>query len=160
MKTIYRTVALAFAVGLVLAACSTGSGYGKSADAGTKPPPTTTAATETVKTATSPLGTILVNGEGRTLYALTNDANGTSTCEAECAATWPPVVVTGSPKPAAGLDPAAFSTVTRSDGSSQLKAGKWPVYLFSGDSQPGDVNGQGSGGVWFVVAPDGSLIKN
>ena len=41
----------------------------------------------------------------------------------------------------------------------QLKAGQWPLYTFSGDTAPGQTNGQGTGGSWFVVAPDGSLIK-
>ena len=40
----------------------------------------------------------------------------------------------------------------------QLKAGKWPLYLFAGDAGPGETNGQGSGDVWFASAPDGSLI--
>jgi len=33
-----------------------------------------------------------------------------------------------------------------------------PLYLFSGDQQPGDTNGQGVGGVWFAVTPDGGLV--
>jgi hypothetical protein len=33
-----------------------------------------------------------------------------------------------------------------------------PLYHFSGDQQPGDSNGQGVGGVWFAVTPDGSLV--
>ena len=49
--------------------------------------------------------------------------------------------------------------VARSDHTAQLKVGKWPVYLYAGDGAPGDVNGQGSGGTWFVLAPNGSLIK-
>ena len=53
-----------------------------------------------------------------------------------------------------------FTLVDAVDGGTQLKAGKWPLYSFSGDAAPGDVNGQGSGGVWFVVAADGSLIKD
>ena len=48
----------------------------------------------------------------------------------------------------------------RPDGTHQLKAGKWPLYRFAGDSEPGDTNGQGSGGVWFVVDGLGGLIKN
>ena len=40
-----------------------------------------------------------------------------------------------------------------------MKAGTWPLYRFAGDAAPGDVNGQGSGEVWFVAAPDGSLIQ-
>jgi len=39
------------------------------------------------------------------------------------------------------------------------KAGDWPLYRFAGDHAPGDVNGQGSGGVWFAMAPDGTLIE-
>ena len=53
-----------------------------------------------------------------------------------------------------------FTVVPRLDGTNQLKAGKWPLYRFAGDAAPGDANGQGSGGVWFVVDPHGGLIKN
>jgi Secreted repeat of unknown function len=33
-----------------------------------------------------------------------------------------------------------------------------PLYHFSGDQQPGDTNGQGVGGLWFAVTPDGGLV--
>jgi predicted lipoprotein with Yx(FWY)xxD motif len=52
-----------------------------------------------------------------------------------------------------------FTVVTRADGTHQLQAGKWPLYTFAGDAAPGDVNGQGSAGVWFAVNPAGGLIK-
>ena len=35
-----------------------------------------------------------------------------------------------------------------------LKAGKWPLYR-SGDAAAGETNGQGTGGVWFVVGEAG-----
>ena len=35
----------------------------------------------------------------------------------------------------------------------------WPLYFFSGDSAPGDTNGQGVGDVWYVVGPDGAAIE-
>ena len=108
--------------------------------------------------AQTPLGAIVVDGEGRTLYAFTKDANGSPTCVEGCATAWPPIVLEGLPV-AAGVDAQLVTTVERPDGGSQLKVGKWPVYHFAGDEQPGDVNGQGSGGVWFVIAPDGKLIK-
>ena len=41
----------------------------------------------------------------------------------------------------------------------QLVAGKWPLYTYGGDAAPGDVTGQGSGGVWFAVGVDGKLIS-
>jgi predicted lipoprotein with Yx(FWY)xxD motif len=108
----------------------------------------------------SPLGEILVDGEGNTLYAFTNDEAGGPTCTGDCAATWPAHVVEGEPVIGPNLDPAVFSLVDGAEGGKQLKAGKWPLYRFSGDAKPGDVNGQGSGGVWFVVAADGTLIKD
>ena len=37
-------------------------------------------------------------------------------------------------------------------------AGKFPLYYFSGDAKPGDVNGQGSGGVWFAVTPNATTV--
>jgi predicted lipoprotein with Yx(FWY)xxD motif len=109
--------------------------------------------------ADSPLGQIVVDGDGNTLYGFTNDADGTPTCTGDCAGTWPAHLVDGEPVLGEGLDPAVFTLVDGADGGQQLKAGKWPLYRFSGDSAPGDVNGQGSGDVWFVVAADGSLLK-
>ena len=35
----------------------------------------------------------------------------------------------------------------------------WPLYYYVGDVGPGDVDGQGVDGVWFVVGADGKLIK-
>jgi predicted lipoprotein with Yx(FWY)xxD motif len=118
------------------------------------------AAAVSAQLADSPLGQILVDGDGNTLYGFTNDVDGVPTCAGDCAATWPAHVVEGEPVLGEGLDPATFTLVDGVDGGQQLKAGKWPLYRFSGDSGPGDVNGQGSGGVWFVVAADGSLIKD
>jgi predicted lipoprotein with Yx(FWY)xxD motif len=34
-----------------------------------------------------------------------------------------------------------------------------PLYHFAGDSAKGDVNGQGIATKWYVVGPDGKLIK-
>jgi predicted lipoprotein with Yx(FWY)xxD motif len=112
----------------------------------------------TVATAQTDLGTILVDGNGMTLYAFTPDSDGKPTCSGECAASWPPALVTGKPK-YGDLDASVFSLVDNPAGGKQLKAGDWPLYTFAHDSAPGDVNGQGVSGVWFVVAPDGTLIQ-
>ena len=109
-----------------------------------------------ISTADTELGTILVNADGLTLYGFTDDTAGVSTCYDACADTWPPVL--GAVEPGAGLDAALFTTAERDDGETQVVAGDWPLYTFAGDAAPGDVNGQGSGDVWFVVAPDGTLI--
>jgi predicted lipoprotein with Yx(FWY)xxD motif len=125
------------------------------------PAPATTAAPApafALKLADSPLGKIMVDADGHTLYAFTMDANGTPTCADACAKAWPAAKVTGTP----ASDPAITAAITTIDapgGGTMLKAGKWPLYRFAGDAAAGDTNGQGSGGVWFVVGADGKLIK-
>ncbi len=52
-----------------------------------------------------------------------------------------------------------LGTLVRSDGSVQVTYGGWPLYFFAGDEAPGDINGQGVNDVWFVVAPDGTMIE-
>jgi predicted lipoprotein with Yx(FWY)xxD motif len=146
---------------IALTACAGGS-YGGSKSSNTTSAPTAAAASTNdsaanVHTVSTKLGNILVDGNGMTVYGFANDSMGTSTCDGGCASVWPPVTVKGSALPA-GLDAHLFSVITRSDGSHQLRAGKWPLYLFDGDTARGDVNGQGSEN-FFVVNPDGSLHK-
>jgi len=116
------------------------------------------AAEPPVTVATTSLGDVMVDANGMTLYAFTKDTDGTSTCNDKCAEAWPPVTVASADLPA-GLDANVFSVIDRADGSHQLKAGKWPLYRFTGDSAPGDVNGQGSGGSWFVLDAHAKLVK-
>jgi predicted lipoprotein with Yx(FWY)xxD motif len=163
--------ALLVVAGIALTACGSG---GSSADS--SPPssaPSTTAAANdggtnagsafgdnvVVKSGTSNLGPLLVGNDGKSLYAFTNDTNATSTCFGTCATAWPPLIVPEDWQPGPGLDSAVFSSIIRTDGQRQLVAGKYPLYHFSGDAAPGDVNGQGSAGVWFAVAPNASLIQ-
>ncbi len=119
----------------------------------------TEAASNLVDVGETTVGDVLVDEAGLTLYGFLNDTDGEPTCDDACADAWPPLVVDGPDLPD-GIDPETFSVVERSDGSFQLKAGEWPLYRFAGDSAPGDVNGQGSGDVWFAAASDGSLIKD
>jgi predicted lipoprotein with Yx(FWY)xxD motif len=115
------------------------------------------AAATTVTTGNTALGKVLVDSKGMTLYGLTTDSKGTSTCADACASVWPPLTIEGTSLPA-GLDAKLFSIVSRRDGTQQLEAGKWPLYRFAGDSAPGDTNGQGSE-IFFVVTPNGTLHK-
>ncbi len=133
-------------------------GYGYSEPLPATAPPVPAAATP-VQVTDSPLGQILADAGGLTVYGFTQDTDGNPTCNEACADAWPPVVVDGDALPD-GLDPNVFSLVERDDGSQQLKAGTWPLYRFAGDAGPGETNGQGSGDVWFVVAPDGTLVQN
>ncbi|HSK95040.1 MAG TPA: hypothetical protein VK891_00350 [Euzebyales bacterium] len=148
----YRPFLLLLIILSVLATACGGSATAEPSAAADQPP----ASTGAITTADSELGTILVNADGLTLYGFTDDTEGVSTCYDACAETWPPVP--GDAAPDASLDAALFTTAARDDGGDQVVAGEWPLYTFAGDAAPGDVNGQGSGDVWFVVAPDGTLI--
>jgi predicted lipoprotein with Yx(FWY)xxD motif len=119
--------------------------------------PATEPAAEGVSTAETDLGSILVDAEGFTLYIFTNDTEGVSTCYDDCAANWP--AVPGDTAIGADLDASLFATAARDDGTEQMTVNGMPLYRFTPDEAPGDVNGQGVGGVWFVVGADGNMIE-
>ena len=120
---------------------------------------TTEAAPEgasTVATADTDLGTILVDGEGRTLYLFMPDAQGASMCLDSCATTWPPLA--GPATAGDGADQALLSTATRPDGAAQVTYNGWPLYHFASDAAAGDTNGQGVGNIWYVIDAGGNAI--
>jgi predicted lipoprotein with Yx(FWY)xxD motif len=159
MRTHHMVAAAVVALGAVtLAAC--GGGASSNGAAHNQAVPVTAAMSTAVKSGDTPLGTVLVSSSGRTLYALTTDTKDMSSCTGACAQVWPPLLVGNGWNAAPGLDRSLFSTIQRSDGSRQLVAGQWPLYTFSGDTKPGDVNGEGSGGVWFAAGTTGKLVKS
>ncbi|WP_433623423.1 hypothetical protein [Nocardia sp. CA-120079] len=104
------------------------------------------------------VGQYVSDGTGRSLYRFDKDtANpSVSNCAGQCAVTWPPLTVTRDQVLyAAGVDPQLVGFIERADGSCQITIGGWPVYYFSKDTKPGDLLGQGVGGTWFAVAPNG-----
>ena len=104
-------------------------------------------------TATTDFGEALVDAGGMSLYGFLNDTGGISACYDACAETWPPVLVDGSDLPA-GLDAAVFSVSERTDGTHQLVAGDWPLYLYAPDTAPGDTaggNGDGNHSVFRCI---------
>jgi len=148
-----RLTAAILGLAIVLGACGSGTETATPDSASTP-----AAGTAQVSTASSELGTILVDGSGLTLYGFTDDVGGVSTCYDDCAAAWPPL--TGDLALSAGLDASLFETVARDDGTAQVVAGGFPLYRFVGDGAPGDITGQGSGGVWFAVTNDGALVRD
>ena len=142
------------AVGLVSGACSAGV----SSSPGAPAVPGASAGSITVSTAaTSGLGPFLTGAGGRTLYILTSDSPGATTCAGACASAWPPFTVrTGAPA-AAGLGVAGtLGTITRPDGSTQVTHDGMPLYYYSGDTQAGQTNGQGVQGLWYVALAAGN----
>lgn len=112
----------------------------------------------TLAVASSDLGDILVDDEGRTLYFFDNDTGSTSTCYDDCASNWP--AVTEEYEAGEGVDAGLLGTSERDDGTAQLTYNDRPLYYFAGDGGPGETNGQGVGDVWWVVAPDGTAITD
>lgn len=99
------------------------------------------------------LGSILTDPKGMTLYMFTKDTTpGKSTCYDKCAQAWPPLTASeplGLPDHVEGK----LTTITRTDGTTQVAYNDIPLYYFAKDTKPGDTKGQGVGGVWFVVHP-------
>jgi predicted lipoprotein with Yx(FWY)xxD motif len=112
--------------------------------------------------ATTPLGPVLVDSHGLTVYLLTADGPGHSTCNSQCLQFWPLVPApAGNGTPAAKGVATALSVTKATDGASMLAAGGWPLYTFAKDKAPGDVNGQGKqsfGGTWHAVSPSGQAV--
>jgi predicted lipoprotein with Yx(FWY)xxD motif len=115
----------------------------------------------TLDVATSGLGQILVDSQGRTLYLFAKDTGTQSECTGACATSWPPLMATGKPTVGNGADASLVGSSTRSDGGQQVTYAGHPVYLFSGDQSPGDTNGEGVvayGASWYVMSPAGDQI--
>lgn len=112
--------------------------------------------------ATTSLGPVLVDSSGLTVYLLTADTPGHSSCSAQCLQYWPLVPAPiGSGAPSARGVSAALSVAKATSGASMLTAGGWPLYTFAKDKVPGDVTGQGVktfGGTWYAVSPSGAAV--
>ncbi|MCS0605775.1 SCO0930 family lipoprotein [Streptomyces sp. LP11] len=133
-----------------------GNGYGADGNQSSGSP-TQAAPAGKLSVATNPdLGSVLTDGSGLTLYRFDKDTAKPpkSNCDGDCATTWPPVPADDA-SAGAGIDKALLGEVTRTDGSKQLTVGGWPAYRYAKDVNSGDVNGQGVGGKWFALAPDG-----
>lgn len=113
------------------------------------------------------LGTVLVDGEGYTLYLfLPDDHSSHSQCSGICAAEWPPLLLpkgTSAPVAGPGARRGLLGTTVRADGGVQVTYAGWPLYLWPDDVSPGQATGQGLnnvGGLWYVVSPAGSPIRS
>ncbi|GGZ83670.1 SCO0930 family lipoprotein [Streptomyces echinoruber] len=102
------------------------------------------------------LGKVLTDSAGHTLYRFDEDTANPpkSTCDDACAKTWTPVPADGATA-GTGVSKALLGEVTRSDGTKQLTVAGWPVYRYVKDTEAGQTEGQGVGGKWFALAPDG-----
>ena len=136
-------------------------GSGRSYGYGGGSTQTPAASAVTLKVASSPLGKILVDQDGKTLYLFEADGMNKSNCNGGCLALWPPVTTNGKATAGSGASAAVIGSTMRSDGSSQVTYAGHPVYWFSGDTKAGDTNGEGLtdfGGAWYAVSPAGTAV--
>jgi predicted lipoprotein with Yx(FWY)xxD motif len=164
-------------IGLVVAACSSGSSTATSSPATSTSSPAASPATQASSpaatgqaagtaavslTAISGIpGKFLVGSTGRTLYLFEADKNGTSACSGACVAAWPPDTVTGAPTAGSGVNQALLGTIKRADGTMQVTYNGHPLYYFTADTASGAAHGQGVkafGAGWYVVSATGSKI--
>ncbi len=156
------------AAAVVLAACGSNSNSTDPGSSASTPAAAatnqaaTTAATVTIKTIKTSKGVVLTNAAGQTLYWFAKDTATTSNCNGSCATYWPPVL--GKPVAAAGASlPMGLGTIKRADGQTQATYDGHPLYTYSGDTAPGQINGNdlnASGGLWWAVTPSGSDLKS
>lgn len=105
---------------------------------------------------TPALGSFLTDTSGRTLYVYTKDTAGTGTCTGACLAKWPAFVASPVTAPSI-LKSSDLTELSRADGVNQTAFMGKPLYYYAGDAKPGDVTGQGFGGVWYVANTTGMV---
>ena len=159
LKRIFLSMTILLLV-LTVVACGNSGSSTTGSSSGATPTPTTApaSATPVIKTATATVKgtsqTILTNAQGMTLYYFTLDTATTSACTSKCAGIWPPLIFpgTGSPTSATTL-PGTLSVVSDANGQ-QVEYNGHPLYIYSKDTAPGQTNGEGFLGKWFVATPD------
>jgi predicted lipoprotein with Yx(FWY)xxD motif len=181
LRMFTRSVVAVAGVSIVLAACgssaktstppatsaASAASAGTAGSAGTTSGSGASNASVTVSAARLPgLGSVLVNGDGRTLYVLASEKGGKVTCTAAggCTTVWPPAVLpSGMAQGIAGsgVQASLLGTVKTAAGDVRVTYGGWPLYTFEGDAGSGTAKGQGvkdSFGLWWALSPSGSPI--
>jgi predicted lipoprotein with Yx(FWY)xxD motif len=109
------------------------------------------------------LGEIVTDGQGLTLYMYAPDHRGPSQCSGFCAQQWPPLVLPRGvtrPKAGPGVRASLLGTVRRANGELQETYGGWPLYLWIGDTGPGQATGQADDmGLWYVLSVTGAVDR-
>ncbi len=102
-----------------------------------------------IKVKTS-IGPVLADAKGFTLYWYAKDTRMSSACTGSCATAWPPLAGTAMASMGVRLT-GKLGAISRSNGIQQATYKGHPLYLYAGDTAPGQVKGNGLGGVWHVL---------
>ena len=115
--------------------------------------PLASAAGNDLGVSSTSLGNIVVDGKGMTAYYFDNDQvnSGVSACTGGCSAHWPAITSTSATPVVSEIT----GKITVIAGTNQIVINGRPIYTFAGDQKAGDTNGQGVGGIWYVISPSG-----
>ncbi|MGA2826539.1 MAG: hypothetical protein ABSF03_10490 [Streptosporangiaceae bacterium] len=162
---------LVLGAAVTVAACgssaSTGAASGSSPSSGSTSSVGTSSSVATVGAANVPgVGTVLVNGQGQTLYLLTSEKGDKLTCtkSSGCTKFWPEVTLPSgatAAKAGSGAQASLLGTVKDASGNLEVTYNGWPLYTFAGDSGTGVAHGQGVtsfGGTWYVLNASGDPV--
>ncbi len=137
--------------------------WGNSSDQPTAPAAgaqvaTTTLTGPNLATRQTPLG-LVATSDGFTVYEYTKDTNkpSASNCTGACATAWPPVLAGDTPW-LKGVSADKVGSVDRPDGTKQLTLNGWPLYRYAKDTKAGDTTGNGVGGTWKALNPEGKPV--
>jgi predicted lipoprotein with Yx(FWY)xxD motif len=160
---------LALGTAATVAACgSSSSSTAAGSSSSSAPAGASSAAAATISAKSVPgVGTVLVNGQGQTLYMLTSEKGGKITCTQAngCTQAWPETLLTNGATAAAGggVQSSLLGTVKDASGNLEVTYNHWPLYTFSGDSGPGVAKGQALtsfGGTWYVLNGSGNPVTS
>jgi predicted lipoprotein with Yx(FWY)xxD motif len=161
---------LALGTAAAVAACGSSSSSTAAGSPGSSVPASASSAASTTISAKSVpgVGTVLVNGQGQTLYMLTSEKGGKITCTQAngCTQAWPETLLANGAAAAtagSGVQSSLLGTVKDASGNLEVTYNHWPLYTFSGDSGPGVAKGQGLtsfGGTWYVLSGSGNPVTS
>ncbi|GAA3761271.1 hypothetical protein GCM10022240_12250 [Microbacterium kribbense] len=107
----------------------------------------------------STAGDVVADADGHAVYLYAKDTqnSGESVCDSACLASWPAVTTTSTSPGGAGLS-GTVGEIPLSGGHYQVTFNGWPLYTFDGDVVADTIKGQGAGGVWWLLSPNGERV--
>lgn len=107
-------------------------------------------------------GPYLTDADGRAIYFLEDDTDG-SACTGPCLELWPPVVAGDTtPDVAADLKADLLDTIERADGTAQLTYNGHPLYYYTRDTGAQAPSGHDltdDWGEWYLLTPAGTELE-
>ena len=164
MKLLHSLFApIVLALALTLAACGTSSPSASGNSTGntgssTTPPTAASTTGSALHTASATINgktvMLLTNAQSMTLYYFQPDTPTTAACAAGCISTWPPFLSKDSSVPTSATSLQGTLTVQTNANGQQVEYNGHPLYTYSGDTSPGQTNGEGISNKWFVATTD------